>query len=135
MKTADHRKHIPIGVKLHACLIMLGFSEEEISGGIEWNHNPPLGLRFVDPDTGIMNPHPNDPRHLEPLRTGDHLTQTDGVPATTAGSDKHAIAKVRRIAKDPAGGAEFRRKLLTPTPREERPKSKWPKRKFDRRAK
>lgn len=132
-----HRKHIPIGVKLHACLLRLGFTEDEIAGGIEWNHTPPLALRFVDPNTGQLVPDSNDPRHIEPLRRQDHRTVTFGTPATTAGSDIHAIAKVRRIARDPSGGEEFRRRLLMrePDDREPRPRSRWPKRSFPKRDK
>jgi hypothetical protein len=132
MSTREHRKSIPLGVKLHACLLALGYTDEEITGGgIQFDHCPALALRFVDPETGEMMPAPNDPRHIRPMRKADHARKTFGVPATTAGSDIHAAAKVKRIAADPAGGEEFRRRLLTPKPRDERPRSKWPSRKFE----
>lgn len=101
----DHRKHIPIGVKLHACLLLLGFSDDEIAGGIQWNHKPALALRVVDEETGELTPHPNDPRYLEPLRTADHLRITTGRrpgaerTATTAGSDIGNAAKVKRLER------------------------------------
>ncbi len=109
MRASDHRKQIPIGVKLQATLMMLGFTEEEIAGGIDWNHNPPLALRFVDPETGRLVPDANDPRHIEPLRRDDHHIRTFGRPATTAGGDIHAIAHTRRLGKKEA---EFRARLL-----------------------
>ncbi len=101
----EHRLYIPVGVKLHAALLMLGFSEDEIAGGIQWNHKPALALRVVDPETGQLDPHPNDPRYLEPLRTADHLQVTTGRrpgaerTATTAGSDIGNAAKVKRLER------------------------------------
>lgn len=131
IKTSAHRKHIPIGVKLHACLLLLGFSEEEISGGIAWDHSPPLGLRFVDPETGEMIPHPNDPRHIQPLRTADHHLKTNGGPACAADGDIHKIAKARRLSDS---HREFQSRLLAPDKkRDERPKSKWASRPFPKR--
>lgn len=137
MKTSDYRRHIPIGVKLHAALLALGFTEDEINGGIQWDHDPPLALRFIDPETGQMIPAANDPRHIAPKRTSEHKTKTFGTRATTAGSDIHAIAKVRRLVKDPPGGEEFRRRLLyredsSEPERKSRPKRKWAKRPFRR---
>lgn len=131
MNTAQHRKHIPIGVRLHAALLVLGFTDEEITGGIQWDHNPPLALRILNPETGQLEPHPNDPHYISPMRTPDHRRKTSGTKATSAGSDIHAIAKVRRLQKNPTGGEEFRRKLLSKPQRHERPKSRWPKRKMN----
>lgn len=133
MKTSEHRKPIPIGVKLHACLLLLGFSEEEISGGLIWDHTPPLGLRFVDPETGQMVPHPNDPRHIQPLRKADNALKTYGPKACAAGGDIHAIAKTKRLAK---GQEEFRTRMTSPDKgksereRATKPKRAWPKRRF-----
>lgn len=113
MRAKDYRKAIPVGVKLHSCLLLLGFSEEEISGGlIEYDHCPALALRSIDPQTGQMVPHPNDPRYIEPRRKVDHAVKTRGSGATTAGSDVGSAAKLKRIEKDPAGGEAFRAKLL-----------------------
>lgn len=120
-RTSEHRKHIPIGVKLHATLLMLGFTEEEIAGGIDWNHNPPLALRFVDPETGRLSPDANDPRHIEPLRRDDHHERTFGRPATTAGSDIHAIHHTRRIGKKEEA---FRARLLAKAEGVEPPRTK-----------
>lgn len=128
MTTKEHRKPIPLGVKLHACLLLLGhsegdilqafarpkrkigvvmqdkidqclkrlgFTDDDIAAGIDWDHQPALGLReIVD---GKMVPDPNDPHYIRPMRRAAHKTKTNGGPATTAGSDKHAIAKVKRL--------------------------------------
>lgn len=99
MRAKDFRKAIPIGVKLHAVLLMLGFTEDEIAGGIEWHHAPALALRLVDAETGELRPHPNDPRHIVPLRKADHRVQTFGNGATTAGSDIGRAAKLKRLEK------------------------------------
>lgn len=132
MRAADHRRHIPIGVKLHATLLLLGFTDEEIAGGVEWDHQPALALRVVDPETGELTPHPNDPRYLRPLRKAEHSVKTRGAGATTAGSDIGNAAKVKRIERDPAGGEEFRRRILEIKrgERPERPRSRIPSRPF-----
>lgn len=95
MTTKEHRKAIPVGVKLHACLLLLGFSEKEIAAGLHWDHHPALGLREVK--DGVMIPAPNDPRYIRPMRQADHRTKTSGTKATSAGSDQHIIAKVKRL--------------------------------------
>lgn len=96
MTTKEHRKAIPLGVKLHACLLLMGFSEQEIAGGIDFDHHPALGLREIV--NGVMIPAPNDPRYIRPMRRADHLVKTSGRKnVTTAGSDVHAIAKVKRL--------------------------------------
>lgn len=132
MRASDHRRHIPIGVKLHATLLLLGFTDEEIAGGVEWDHQPALALRVVDPETGELTPHPNDPRYLRPLRKAEHAVKTRGSGATTAGSDIGNAAKVKRIERDPAGGEEFRRRILEIKrgERPERPRSRIPSRPF-----
>jgi hypothetical protein len=114
-KRRPRRKHIPLQVKVDALLIILGFDPKE---PIDWNHNPALGLREYDPETGLYTPDELDPRYLEPMRRADHLVRTNGTKATTAGSDKHRIAKVRHLR------GETRAK----------PKRRWPKRPFPSRA-
>lgn len=133
MRAADHRKAIPVGVKLQAALLLLGFTEEEIAGGVEWDHQPALALRVVDPESGELVPHPNDPRHLRPLRKAEHAEKTRGRGATTAGSDVGNAAKVKRLERDPRGGEEFRRRLLAkaegePPPETKKRKYQWPSR-------
>lgn len=118
-RTKDHRKAIPVGVKLHACLLLLGYTDEEIKGGLQWDHYPALGLRVLDPETGQLVPAPNDPRYIRPMRTAEHRVKTSGRKATTAGSDVHAIAKVKRLNGE--------------TPK--RPKRKWATRGFQKKEK
>lgn len=125
-RTSEHRKHIPIGVKLHSVLLKIGFTEEEIAGGIEWDHDPALGLRLVHPDTGEMVPHPNDPRFITPRRKAEHAVKTRGNGGTTAGSDIHMIAKVKRmerkrLAPDETEPRRRKRKIASrPFPKRER---------------
>lgn len=118
------RKHISISMKLAACLDALGLTGEKI----HWDHTVALSARIYHPDTGLYEPDELDPRYIRPMRIEDHKIKTFGRGATTAGSDIGIAAKLKRIEKDPAGGEEFRRKLLAKPPREDRPKSKWPKR-------
>lgn len=115
MTTKDHRKAITLGVKLHACLLLLGFSDEDIEAGIDFDHQPALGLReIVD---GKMVPDSNDPHFLRPMRKTDHKLKTSGRSnVTVAGSDQHNIAKVKRLNGTTA----------------KRPKKKWPSRPFGR---
>lgn len=121
---SEHRKHIPLGVKLHACLLLLGFTDEEINGGIQWDHDPPLALRFVNPETGEMEPHPNDPNFLRPLANQEHRFKTCGrrgeKRVTSAGSDQHAIGKVRRLSADQE---EAHRRMLAKEPGQPRQKT------------
>ena len=124
------RPYMPLEVKVQAALNALGMKGFEV----EWNHIPPLGLRERDPQTGDYIPPANDPDYIVPMIKEAHRALTNGNAATSADGDIHKIAKAKRIAKDPPGGEEFRRRLLAKTPRDERPTSKWPKRKFQTRA-
>lgn len=95
MTTKEHRKAIPLGVKLHACLLLLGFTDEDIAGGIQWDHQPALAFReIVD---GKMVPDPNDPRYIRPMKRDAHKVKTSGRPHLTAGSDVHMAFKVKRL--------------------------------------
>lgn len=125
------RAHMPLSVKLQACLYLLGFTDGDI---IEWHHTPALGLRRRL-DDGAYDPAENDPHHIVPLTKGRHAVQTRGKPATTAGSDIHAIAKVKRVG--PAHEA-FRARLLAKGTGEAPPptrKRKIPSRPFPKRVK
>ena len=139
VKTSDHRKHIPIGVRLHACLLLLGFTEDEISGGVEWHHDPALCLRVVDKKTGLLVPHPNDPGFIRPMRKADHKVRTFGPGAerriTTRGSD---VSEPRRIERMAERHKEFCRTALAPKKRKPAKAKKagraWPKRTFARKG-
>ena len=136
------RKPIPIGVKLHAALLLLGYTDEEITnGGIEWDHCPALALRFFNEETGELEPAANDPRFIRPIRTANHATKTFGPGGekrvTTAGSDIHAIAKAKRQSRETE---EFRRRLLAkdagePIPTTGKRRAKIPSRPFPKREK
>jgi len=139
MRAKDHRKHIPIGVKLKSALLAAGFSEEAIeSGQIQFDHFPALGIRpVVD---GVMKPESNDWRYIRPMLKADHDLKTRGAGATTAGTDVGNAAKVKRIEKDPDGGEEFRRRLLATKTGGKPPETKtrkrpWPTRPFPKRTK
>lgn len=124
------RKHIPLKAQLHAALYQLGFEPHEV----ELDHDPALALRERCPTTGDTIPAANDPKFLVWRPIADHRQKTFGKGGekrvTTLGSDIHAIAKTRRLSKE---HEEFRRRLLEKPPRQERPKSRWPKRKFNTR--
>ncbi len=68
-----------------ACNIALFWDEE-----IDWDHVHPIAL-------GGQHTHQN----LRPLHVSCHQEKTSGSKATTAGSDIHAIAKVKRLQKGP----------------------------------
>lgn len=133
----DHRKHIPLGVKVKACLLIMGFSEADIVAGvIDFDHYPALGLRPVDPETGKMTPDPNDFRYIQPLRKPDHKVKTSGRRGeklvTTANADQGKIAKVERIVKQ---RDEAARRLLAKSTGEPKPKSRWAKRPLGKQTK
>jgi 5-methylcytosine-specific restriction endonuclease McrA len=92
--------------------------------GLQWDHVVPLAMGGAD-----------EPDNLQAIHIDCHGTKTHGTPATTAGSDIHRIAKTKRIARDPSGGEEFRRRLLARVtdPEPVTTKSRWPKRSFRRR--
>ena len=96
MATKEHRKAIPLGVKLHACLLLLGFTDEDIAAGVDWDHTPALGFReIVD---GKMMPDANDPHFIVPMRRLAHKEKTSGRKnVTVAGSDQHMMGKIRRL--------------------------------------
>lgn len=98
MRAADHRKAIPLGVKLKAALLLAGFSEEQIEAGVQFDHCPALGRRSLDENGNIM-PASNDYRFIRPMTKPDHDIKTRGRGATTAGSDVGEIAKTKRLEK------------------------------------
>lgn len=133
----EHRKHIPMGVKVKACLLIMGFSEADIVAGvIDFDHFPALGLRPVDPETGKMTPDPNDFRYIQPLLKPDHKVKTSGRRGeklvTTANADQGKIAKVERIVKQ---REEAARRLLAKSAGEPKPRSKWGKRPLSSKSK
>lgn len=80
--------------------------------------------------------------NLRAVHRACHALKTFGAGGekrvTTAGSDAHVRAKVRRIAADPSGGdafaqEQFRRKVLAPDAMPAKAKRKWPSRPFGNR--
>lgn len=124
MRASDHRKSIPVGVKLHAALLLLGFTDEQIPL-LEWDHTIPLGLREVDAETGEMTPAPNDPHFIRPMLPDEHAVKTRGAGATTAGSD---IGKMKKLRKLIAKQTAFRERVLAKGGSAAPPKPKKPKR-------
>lgn len=122
----EHRKAIPLGVKLKSALALAGFTEDEIEtpGAIEFDHEPALCLRVVDPETGELVPPANDWRAIRPRRKAEHLKKSCGRSgekrSTSYGSDVHAAAKIRRNSK---AEAEFSSRILAKAPGEPRAKS------------
>lgn len=98
MRAKDHRKPIPLGVKLNSTLLFAGFSEEQIEAGIQFDHYPALGRRSLD-DNGNITPASNDYRFIRPMTKPEHNIKTRGRGATTAGSDVGEIAKTKRLEK------------------------------------
>lgn len=93
------RKFIPIGIRLQACLYMLGF--DPMNEKIEWDHNPALGLRAVNADGTDYEPNQLDPRFIRPMRKADHLAKTTGRRgeskfSSSGGGDTSRVAKARR---------------------------------------
>ncbi|PWB94705.1 hypothetical protein [Methylosinus sporium] len=133
VKTSDLRKAIPMRVKLQAALLAAGFSFEEVTtpGAIEFDHTPPLGLRRVVGND--FDPPQHAPQYITPRAKADHRKKTSGAGATCADSDVHKIHKARRLSRE---HEEFQARILAPDKkRDERPRSKWPKRQIARRRK
>lgn len=130
------RKAIPDRVKLIAALRRFGL----VIGQVQFDHQPALELRPINPHTGDTIPAANDPDHIQMLLIAEHKTKTFGPGGekriTTAGSDIGNIAKTRRLTKDQE---EFQRRMTAKAQGEEgdqpKPKTKWPKRSFPKKRK
>ena len=87
---------MPLSVKLQAAILQLGLDPARV----DFDHNPALGLREFNEETKTYTPDANDPKFITVLERGEeHRVKTSGTPATSAGSDIHRIAKVKRLAK------------------------------------
>ena len=87
------RPHMPMAVRIKAALLMLGLDPD----AVQWDHDPALQLRVWNEAAGDTIPAANDPRYITPRARDDHNRKTNGTKATTYGSDKHAIAKAKRM--------------------------------------
>jgi hypothetical protein len=103
------RPHMPLAVKLAAALRLAGLDPAE---AIEWDHDPPLGLRERTPEGGYI-PDANDDRYIVPRQKKEHREKTNGTGATVADGDIHKIAKAKRLAKD---SEAFRARVLAREP-------------------
>lgn len=117
------RRPPPLKIQLRVALIQLGLDPDNV----RLDHTPPLGLREIDEEADEWTPHQHSERHLQFLSTKIHDVKTAGAGATVADGDIHKIAKSRRLAHKEA---EFRERLLDRPAKADKPKSKWPKRKF-----
>jgi hypothetical protein len=97
------RKFIPIGIRLQACLYMLGF--DPMNEEIEWDHFPAIGLRAVNEDGTDYEPRQLDPRYIRPMRKADHLVKTSGRKgeskfSSNGGGDTSRVAKAKRLLEE-----------------------------------
>lgn len=130
------RKSIPDRVKLLAALKRQGLTIERV----QFDHQPPLALRPINPETGDTIPPANDPDHIFMLTVEEHHTKTFGrggeKRTSTADGDIHKIRKAERISE---AQEEARRRMLARDegePQERtRVKTKWPKRQFPNKRK
>ena len=120
------RKHIPMAVKLEACLLMMGLDPKKV----DWDHHPALGLRPVNDDGTDYDPPQLDPRYIMPReRDEDHKFKTFGRKgesrlSITGDGDVSRIAKAERLEKARRDMLHIERgERVKP----ERPKSQWPK--------
>jgi hypothetical protein len=102
------RRAIPLGVKVRACLLALGLDPD----AVEFDHDPALGLRPIDPVTGDTIPPQNDPRYIVPRAKAAHDVKTNGAHVPLSG-DKAKIAKLKRVEADEQA---FRERVLAKTP-------------------
>lgn len=117
---------MPLAVKLASALYALGIDPDDV----DFDHDPALAMRPIDPETGDTIPPANSPRHIVPRPRAAHKAKTFGSHVPLSG-DVQKIKKLRRVEKDEAA---FRARLLakesgdTPAPKRGRA---WPKRKFE----
>lgn len=118
------RKGMSLSVKLEAALRALGMEPKTV----EFQHDPPLGVRIWVPERNDYDPPENDPRYIVPMAKEDHRE-------VTAKRDIPAIAKTKRLSKT---HEEFRQKMLAKDSGDVPPetkKSRWGGRKFPKKGK
>ncbi len=111
---AKFRPHMPLSVKLDACLILLGLAPR----AVQWDHDPALELRQWDDAAGDYVPAANDPHHIVPREPAEHKLKTTGRRgesdlSISFNGDASRIAKTNRLAPEHEA---FRRTLLTKEP-------------------
>lgn len=119
-----HRPHMPLSVKLQAAILQLGFDP----AAVDFDHDPALGLRIFNEETKTYTPDANDPKFITVrARGGDHKAKTFGNGATTAGSDIHRIAKIKRLEKAQAALEQALDAKAFGGPGAQKPATRWPK--------
>jgi hypothetical protein len=130
-RTSEVRKAIPDRVKVLVLLRMLKLDPADV----EWDHDPALGLRPFSTVTGDFIPPQLDPAGIVARPRRGHAEKTFGPGGerriTTLGSDIHAIAKVKRLARGQAAHDARRNGEAAPAP--QRRKRKIPSRPFSKR--
>ena len=106
------RPHMPMSVKLDAALLALGLDP----AAVDFDHDPALAMRPIDPATGDTIPAANDPRHIVPRGRADHRAKTLGGHRPLSG-DVSKIAKLKRVEREQE---EFRARLLAKRPGQSR---------------
>lgn len=108
------RPHMPLKVKLEAALRALGLTIDTV----DFDHDPPLGMRVWRPDQQDTDPPANDPAHIVPRPRGQHREKTSGrTTKARAEGDQTEIARTQRLADEQAA---FRARLLAKAPGEKR---------------
>jgi len=138
------RKAIPVTVRLDVVIRLEGRCKAcgERLGKLadtEFDHVPALQLRGWDVEAGDTIPPANDPEHIQAKHVDCHKAKTTGRKGESKLNALHGdtaeIAKLRRVTKSEI---EFRRRLLakgepeTDADERPKPKSRWPKRPFNR---
>jgi hypothetical protein len=121
---------MPLSVKLASALIALGLDPDDV----DFDHDPALAMRPIDPETGDTIPPANDPRAIVPRASAAHKIKTAGTHVPLSG-DISKIAKLKDVEKKEAA---FRARLLARDTGEDPPATKkkaWPKRPFSSRRK
>ena len=86
------RKPIPLKARLEACLLLLKIDPKDV----QWDHDPPLGLRSINDAGTDYEPPQHDPQYIQPLSAAAHALKTDGDHVPLSG-DKSRISKAKRI--------------------------------------
>ena len=120
-RASDPRRPVPTRVQLEVAKRQLaqlmrekGFEVDRL----ELDHDPALGLRPIDPETGHHVPHQHDSVALIWRPRADHKRKTTGRRGESRLSisydgDQSRIAKADRLEE---GAAEFRARLLAKAP-------------------
>lgn len=134
----SRRKSIPTRVKREVDrrqngLCNCGCGQAIVSIKVTYDHWPSLELRpWNDEETDTVPP-ANDPAYIQALCEQSNKLKTFGSKATTAGSDIHRIAKIKRILKGPKP-TKHPVKSRGFQPRPEGVGYRWPKRSFQKRV-